>query len=213
MLHGHMEEPNRCSPWAADKPRCQVQSPILTSEGLSQYPTSDQRHKRLKVSARRFDRQAATANTLTVWSTWHLKARAENIYARSLSLNRMCQSWAGGNMGAIMFPPSPGSTSVRTQRPQWPGKALGPVRASLTGLSLTHRTDSRPSGSIYSHRWLFTPTSGRTFIWNEARQVVNSRCIENAVLRVNIMDTDSSLEHDLKVLFYVQENAIKPRQC
>lgn len=49
----------------------------------------------------------SAANSLTVWGTRHLKAKAENIYARSLSLNRMCQSWAGGNMGAIMFPPEP----------------------------------------------------------------------------------------------------------
>lgn len=130
MLHSHMEElwrPNRCSPRAMEKPCRQVQSQILTSEGLSQYPTSDQRNERHKVSTRHFDRQAATANSLTIRGARHLKAKAGNIYARSLLLNRMCQSWAGGNMGAIMFPLSPSSTSVRTQRPQWPEKALGPV--------------------------------------------------------------------------------------
>lgn len=163
MLHGHMEEPNRCSPWATEKPRCQVQFPSLTSEGLSQYPTSDQRHERHEVSARRFDRQAVTANSLTVWGARHLKAKAENIYARSFCLNRMCQSWAGGNMGAIMFPPSPGSTSVRTQRPQWPEKGT----RSCTDVShggLVYARDQQQTlggGGIYSHHWLFAPTSGR----------------------------------------------------
>lgn len=163
VLRGHMEklwEQNRCSPWATEKRRRQVQSLILTSEGLSQYPTSNRMHGRHKASARRFDRQAATANSLTVRGTRHLKAKTENIYARSFLLNRMCQSWARGNMGAIMFPLSPESMSVTAQRPQWPGKALGPVQPALAGVSVTHRTKNRPSGgdlfsslTVYTNKW------------------------------------------------------------
>lgn len=184
VLHSHMEElwrPNRSSPWAMEKPCRQVQSRVLTSEWLPQYPTSDQKNERHKVSARRFDRQAATANSLTIRGTRHLKAKAGNIYTRSLLLNRMCQSWVGGNMGAIMFPLSPSSMSVRTQ---WPEKALGPVQAALTGVSLTRRTNSREdlftSPTVYTNKWS----------WVYLKRGESGSEQQNTVLQVNIIDTD-----------------------
>lgn len=116
MLHGHMEElwaQNRCSLWATEKPRRQVQSWILTSEGLSQYPTSVQRHERHKVSARRFDRQAALR---TVW-----QSEAHGISKRKLKIFTLAPSHLTGCVSPereaiwepLCSPPSPGSTSVR----------------------------------------------------------------------------------------------------
>lgn len=202
-LHGHMEElwgPHRRSPWAMEKPRSQVQSWILTSEGLSQYPTSDQMHEWHKPSARCFDRLRAVwqseAHGVSKWKPKMFMLAPSRLTGcvspeREAIWEPLCSPWA----------PAPRLSGHRGHSDQ--RKRLVPYRRLSRGSCLHLGPTADPQGVFIHITDRLPPTSGHAFIRNEASQIVNSRRIRSVMLHVNLIDPVGSLYHDL---------IFKPRQ-